>query len=594
VGTSNSGRWFVVAALLVSASAACSWLFLAASSDAPAPGAPPSTDAATADAKRGATRRSAAESGTKSDASKPVVEIDDAPMPEDATFVVRGSVADASGAPIEGAHVDFSTWRRDVYGDESHGAKTGADGSYVVEDLDAHCIWHAQASAVDFASSASANAVLATSKRREIRRDFVLARCGALEVVVLDDRGAPIAHRTWIRSTDPDRSGFDVRPDVVEPGRYRVFVSATDRAAEVRDVDVADGAATRVEFRLGAAVEIAGVLVDSDGQPMEGYDVVAFAADETPPYSDHRAKTARDGSFTIRGLRRARYEVRLDAVGADRVDFTADGGERVDAPADAVRLTARAPATVRFHLVYPPGFTASQKAADVDVFENVRSRHDRVSARWDYDRGAVQIPGGADVELVIDVPDCLRFRRRVSLRPGDDFDSGDVALVPASEISGRVVDAKGAGVRNANVVARIGGDSSVGGGDADGWFRLGRLPPGEIVVVASCAGFADSTVRCTSGQTAPVVVTLRPGGRLRVHADAASGAPLLGAALRIAPTDAAAAPATPDASALDAFGEFAIRVAAGRWRVDVAGCAPVDAEVREGAATLVTVRAAAR
>lgn len=589
MGTPTHGRWIVAAALL-SAGAASLGLLLAPAGDDIAPAPPPPTDAAVT----AAAQRPAASHATNAGEAAAVVEIDDAPLADDATFVVRGSVVDATGAPIEGAHVDFVAQPRgpNDEGAESHEAKTSADGSYVVQGLDARAIWSVAASAVGFATSPWANAVLATSKRREVRLDFVLARLGELDVVVLDDRGAPIAHRTWIRSTADDRREFDVSPHGLEPGRYRVFVSASDRAAETRDVDVADGATTRVEFRLGAAVEIAGMLVDSDGQPMEGYDVVAVAADETPPYSDHRAKTGGDGLFTLRGLRRARYEVRPDAVGAELPEFTADGGERVDAPADAVRLTARATATVRFHLVYPPGFTASQRSADVDVAEIVRSRHQRVAAHWDYDRGAVKVPGGEDVEIVIDAPDCLPFRRRVSVRPGDEFDVGDVALVPASEISGRVVDADGRGVRGANVVGRFDGDASAGGCDFDGWFRLARLPPGEIVVVASCAGFADSAVRCTSGQTERVVVTLRRGGRLHVRAKRADGSPLAGAALRLTAT-VGDVPA-PGAPTLDAFGEFATRVPAGRWRVDVAGCAPVDAEVREDATTSVTVRAAAQ
>jgi len=591
VGTTTPGRWIVAAALL-SAGAACLWLLLTHAGDdvAPAPAPPADSTVSTA------AQRPAASHPTSAGEPAAVVEIDDAPLADDATFVVRGAVVDATGAPIEGAHVDFVAQPRGPNDDggESHEAKTGADGSYVASGLDARAVWSVGASAVGFAPSPWASAVLATSKRREIRRDFVLARFGELDVVVLDESGAPIAHRTWIRSTAADRREFDVSPHGIDPGRYRVFVSASDRAAETRDVDVADGATTRVEFRLGAAVEIAGMLVDSDGQAMEGYDVVAAAADETPPYSDHRAKTGGDGSFTLRGLRRARYEVRPDAVGAELLEFTADGGERVDAPADAVRLTARATATVRFHLVYPSGFTAAQKAADVDVIEIIRSRNRRVAAHWDYDRGAVKVPGGEDVEIVIDAPDCLPFRRRVSVRPGDELDVGDVALVPASEISGRVVDADGRGVRGANVVGRFDGDASAGGCDFDGWFRIARLPPGEIVVVASCAGFADSAGRCTSGQTASVVVTLRQGGRLLVCATRADGSPLAGAELHLTAAAGDGPAAAPDASTLDAFGESATRVAAGRWRVTVAGCPPVDAEVRADATTSVTVRAASK
>jgi len=589
VGTPRSDRW-IAATLVASAVSACLWLFLAHAGDDADPAPSPPVESAVS----AAAQRPAAPLKTNAGEELPVVEIDEAPLADDATFVVRGSISDASGAPIEGARVELVTQLRgpENYGETSRAAKTGADGSYVREGLDAGAVWSAQASADGFAPSPCANAILATSKRREVRRDFVLARLGALDVVVLDDRGAPVAHRTWVRSTAPDRDGYDVGPSGLEPGRYRVFVSAPERAGEVRDVDVADGATTRVEFRLGPAVEISGMLLGVDGEPLSGYQVVAVAADETPPYSDHRAKTGRDGSFTVRGLRRARYEVRLDAVGAELLEFTAGGGERVDAPADAVRLTARASATVRFHLVYPPGYTDAQKAEEVNVYQNFRSRRQRVAARWDYDRGAVKVPGGEDVEIEINAPDCLQFRRRVCVQPGEEFDSGDVALLPAAEISGRVVDEKGEGVPRSGVVGRFDGGPSVCGGDLEGWFRLVRLPPGEIVIVASAVGFADAAVRCTSGQTEPVIVTMRSGGRLHVRAMRADGSPFGGAALRL--TVAAGDDPAPVASTLDAFGECATRVAAGRWRVEVAGCGPVDAEVREDATTSVTVRVMSR
>jgi hypothetical protein len=591
VGTQRSGLW-VAATLASAAIAACLWLVLATLGDDAAPIA----DAATKAVAPDAARRSAPSPSKSAGDPAAVVEIDDAPLADDATFLVRGSVVDTSGAPVEGARVEVVTPRTGLgeYGVDSHDAKTGVDGSYVIEGLDARAIWSAGALADGFAPSASATAVLATSKRPEVRRDFALARLGAIDVVVLDDRGAPIAHRTWIRSTAPDDGGGEVGPSGLRPGRYRVFVSAAERAGDLRDVDVADGATSRVEFRLGPAVEISGVLVAVGGEPLSGYDVVAVDADQAPPFSKHRAKTGRDGSFTIRGLRRARYDVRLDAVGAERLEFTAGGGERVEAPADALRLTARAPATVRFHLVYPPGFTDAQRSREVRVSAIFLSRSQRVTPRWDYDRGAVSVPGGEDVEIVIDAPDCLQFRRRVCVQPGEEFDSGDFALETESVISGRVVDAKGRGLWPAHVDCRLDGESAGfgAGSDKDGWFEVAHPPPGEIVIVASRPGFADSSVRCTSGRIEPVVITLRRGGRLHVRATRADGSPLAGAALRL--TAKAGDDPPPGASALDAFGESATRLVAGRWRVAIDGCGPVDVEVRENATTTVRARETSR
>src|SRR6185295_14536966 len=116
-----------------------------------------------------------------------------------------------------------------------------------------------------------------------------------------------------------------------------------------------------------------------------------------------------------------------------------------------------------------------------------------------------------------------------------------------------------------------------------GSFRLPRLPPGDVEIEASARGLATTYVRATTERAEPLVVTLTRGGRLVVLAENAGGA-------RVGVVGADGHART--GLVLDASGELALRLPVGGARVEVAGRAPIDAEIRDGATTTVRVRAA--
>ncbi len=529
-------------------------------------------------------RRVVAERSTRKDPSAPVVEIDDAPFPDGATLTIRGTVRDSSGLPIPGARVlaEAAAELPERISDGSRNEPTDADGRYVIARLDPRVPWSMQAACPrGYVASRWAKAALATSNRMDLRYDFVLARTGALDVVVLDERGAPIEHRTSVRS---DASpGNEMGAAGLEPGRYRVYATAPGRAGEFRDVEVADDATTRVEFLLRPATSIAGVLLSSDGGPMRGFAVHAESSGEWLDPDEGAAWTADDGTFRIDGLRRARYVVRTrDGAAAD-----ADGP--VEAPASGVVLRARADAKATFHLVYPPECSVRQRSADVNVVVVAASERGRAAVRWEYDRATLNVPSGIDAELLIDAPGCATERRAFRARPDERIDLGDVAPVALLEVSGRVVDEAGRGVPGALVIGPFNLYRRRDLADEHGSFRLGRLAPGEIVVDAHAAGFADTTTRYVVGHADPLVVVLHHGGRLLVRARSAAGARLAETAVRlVSPTGDVRT------ETLDAFGECATRLAAGTWRVEIEGLAVVRAEVRENATTTVLVGTGAR
>lgn len=588
MGSKPSGtRLAVAAAALLAALGALAWLVLQASGDGS--GARERSDAPTsavASSKETSARRTRDSETPTPDAAESVVEVEDGAFPEGATLTIRGTVRDTAGRPIADADVSASAEDQRFLASDpclAWSATTGDDGSYELTGLEPRLVWSLSATGRNMASPRDATAVVATPKRLDLRYDFVLAAYGSIDVAVLDEKGAPvdISRNPILVSNEAAVWGSFFRPEELAPGRYLVHATSPGRAYALCTVDVAAGVATRVEIRLEKESEIAGMLVNADGEPMRRFEVTAYDVEGPSPWYLPRATTGADGSFRIGGLRRARYDLRLDEL-----DFAVDGGAGIDAPADGVRLQVRRGSKVTFRVVYPSDFTDTERSQEADVTRIVRGSGQRISPRWDGDDCTLRVPGGEEVELVIAQPGCVTVRRTANVRPDGILDLGAIRLDREEAVNGRVVDANGRPVRNASVLGRFGGTESRSGTDAGGWFWLIRLGPGEGVVTAIANGFAQSQATCQAGRTEPLVLTLARGGRLVVRATDAAGRPLDGAAVKVTGTGA-----EPEPAKLDPFGEYATRLAAGRWRVEVAGCAPVDADVREEGATTVRLRA---
>jgi carboxypeptidase family protein len=584
----RTGRWIAAAALAAAlAAGACLWLASEWPRDEGESGARTRDAAVSGAPAAGPTARRAAAPSVASEASDASVEIDDAPLPEGATGTIRGTVRDDTGRPVAKASVAAVLWHTDA--DDSWpeylGDQSAEDGTYAIEDLDPSVVWGLEAHAEGHARVRPAGAIVFSARRLEVTHDVVLPRNGSLEVVALDAVGSPVQHTADVlRESGEDSWGLE--PESLEAGRYRVLVHATGLAGDSRVVDVTSGEVTRVEFRLGEAVEISGVLLDSDGAPVRRVEVVAVVADAALAPFDGTAETAADGSFRIAGLRRTRYRLAL----AD-VSLAADAPEPVLAPATGVALRLRDESKVTFRLVYPPGFPAADRSAEVAIWVVVNGTQLRPSPRWDDDQGTVRVPGGEDAELAITALHCATVRRRCRVRPGELLDLGAIQPELARDVEGRVVDAGGAPVPGAEVRWGSGAYLHRAMSGADGSFLVERVPQSGVALDVACGGFVSVRVPCPDGATTPLAVTLARGGVLWARAEAKGGAPLAGAAVRLTSAAGESAPFAP--TTLDGHGECATRLPPGRWRIAVAGCAPVDADVREGATTSVRLRPSA-
>ncbi len=586
VTRAGSGRW-IVAAVALAAVAACVWVAVSFGVDDEAPAR---RDAASAAAiQEAATSRRpgrAASTAASSADESAAIEIDDEPMPQGATGRIRGVVRDDLGRPVADAWVAAFFWRADSDDrwPEYTDTRSSPDGSYAIEALEPSIVWELEAYTDDHARVRPASAIVFAAQRLEVAIDIVLPRNGSIEVVAVDAAGSPVAHTDRVLSVKDDDTE-DRDKASLAPGRYRVLVEAPGRAGDSRVVDVAAGERTRVEFNLDEAVEISGVVVDDQRMPVRRVEVVAVVADGALAPFDGTAETAADGSFRIGGLRRTHYRLAV----ADP-ELSADVTEPLLAPATGVTLTLRDDARVTFRLVYPSGFPASDRSAEVGIEVSAKGAHRRPSPRWDGDQGTVRVPGGEQVDLVIFVPHCEPCSRSVRARPGEVLDIGEVRPNLERDVEGTVVDASGTPIAGAMVRFGVGRFSRVSATDRLGAFLIERMPQADCVLQVEAPGFVAARVECRADDTSRLVVKLVRGGLLWVRAAAASGAPLSAAAVRVDDPSGTAWWAAP--SALDGHGECAVRLAPGRWRIAVAGCAPADVDVREGATTSVRVRSA--
>lgn len=475
-----------------------------------------------------------------------------------------GWVVDASDHPIAGAnvHVEASGggWYFAYTSGRSGRATSGPDGSFWIDNALHGHPYTLTAAAPAFASAQRELPAFARGAPVELLR-IVLTRGRQPWGTVADLNGAPVAG-TQVRllwpTDDPDVPvGFDVRDAAppatsndrgefefprVAPGQYELVLSHPDHIDLREDgvmVPNGDGYVDLGIFALTPGAGIHGVVVDPNGRPVEGAEVLS--SQRTRSLLNRQKRTATtdgDGRFRLSGLLPVLADVTATAPG-----YVSSNVESVrPATGEPIRIEMAEGASLAGRVLEADGTAAARievaLSLPFDEFRSVGTRRpatelshdgrtdrdgrfrfdDLVPATWTANAG--DETARATLEVTALSPG---ERREIELR-----------LSPSDRLTVFVTNRLGESVANASVRARPRpNDRFLTGGfgrtDAGG-RAIVRISPGPATVEVEHPDLLDASrdVELHAGAN-ELHVQLDPGGEINGVVRSGDGAPIAGA-----------------------------------------------------------------
>ena len=465
---------------------------------------------------------------------------------------VSGVVIDPEGAPVAGARVVWSgvsDWTMSA-SDRHDAAVTGADGRFRIDALPAGS-FRFTARHPDFAPGHSQSIALDGSERAGV--EIRLPRGAVLAGRVIDSAGAAVPFaRVRVRervagfqidrprqTTADDRGRFEMK--ALPIAAVEVVATGDAAASSLEVVKLGAGGVRDLELVLDVDGVIAGVVVDSEGEPIAGAQVWADPdRDGSEPASSMAlrsrpvALTDAGGRFRFGGLPDGSYSLRAASPGRSdpaRALLRDDVDARVGAR--DVRIVLPADGALRGRVVFAGGeparvFTVSLGGWGVDF--PIASDDGR------FEIG--DLPPDDDVRVVIRGPGFAeKVIGEVSIEPGGTRDLGAVEVRRGRSISGRVIDSRGQPVAGATVLAgailwgtgsKASAPTGAGGPpgvdltrsattDDRGHFTIAGVGPGKRHLVAEhdSGRSAPLTLPATAGSASGIELALVAFGSLQ-------------------------------------------------------------------------------
>jgi hypothetical protein len=409
---------------------------------------------------------------------------------------VSGVVRGADGRPVDGVNVDAAIDGHDGWPGDGDLTKDG--GAYRIDGVEVGAEF--SVSVKETGRIASRTGLVVTKMGEVVTADLTLVAAATLRVRVLWPDGLPVAGASVQVQPSGDESDSDEQGradfDALPAGKHHVVVSHAGFADAETDVEIAAGESKSVDLRPVPNAILSGVVVDDAGFPVAG---AAIAVD-----GEVRTRTLADGKFRIASPDEDAHDLVVTHDG--HCDAAAPG---VTAPDEDMKIVVARRPKIRCRLVLPAGVAAPK----------------HVAAWWDSDNAAstvedgvltIQVAPGSQ-RVSFQVPGCITVDRQADAAPGQVVDLGDVVLVAAPKLTGRVVDEQGRPVK-AFVFAKVGGAPQVPlrSTDADGGFEIDGLPPGAAEVRAESKGFVNSTIRFAfTADAKPAVIVVKRGGGVK-------------------------------------------------------------------------------
>ncbi|RKG73229.1 carboxypeptidase regulatory-like domain-containing protein [Corallococcus exercitus] len=288
------------------------------------------------------------------------------------------------------------------------------------------------------------------------------------------------------------------------PGTYQLMASHPEYLQSgPKSVTVQDGTKQQVAVDLEPGAQLTGDVVDEDGQPVVGAAMSVAPRVAEPTQSDS------SGHFEFRALRPDRtYMVEARHSGYEAMERPQ---ARPGGPPVQVKMRKRS--TFRGRVVDDSGQPVRRFRVD---------EHDVNSPD-----GRFELPLSTAGDRLIVAVDATGYEPQVVDRPSSPPDMGNIVLVKAPSVSGRVRDASGGPVPDAVVTCDVCDGSVLSG--PDGTFTLASPPFVPRFTVSARKGKVSGTQEVPRGSTAPVELTLKPATHLTGRVYLANGQPAAGA-----------------------------------------------------------------
>jgi uncharacterized GH25 family protein len=474
---------------------------------------------------------------------------------------VSGRVIDSAGKPVMGARVTWhgaSDWAQQA-DERRDGVETDAKGEFKFAALPAGSFRFSAAHS-DYARGSSA---LVTLDGKNEQRDITITvEAGAVvRGIVTDQAKNPIsgarvrvgiASRRGVVFEPPRQAYSDAKGAFEIKGVARRELQAVAMhetgASQTVDVDTTRGDANDVRLVLDVTGTISGIVVDPQGNPIEGVQVSAgpnFRSQDALDMAQFRLRgfpqelTDSAGRFTLVGLAKGSYMVYASrAASARRGRFMAnpDGGTVAETGTKDLKLVLQPEGGVKGKVQLADGGTPTLFTVQVGFAQQTFSGSDAF---------VIDALVPRKYELTVRGPSFQTRAIEVDVQPGKITDAGTITVQKGRTLAGTVV-AEGQPVAGATVFAgrQIFGNGTsnaasfgpMGQGaktdttDANGKFSIAGFNAGELAIVADHPDVGRSkAIRVSTnlpGQTELVLELQKYGsikGVLRANGKPAEG-----------------------------------------------------------------------